>query len=59
MARDGWLRDYEWSIVREIELECVRCGATWFTDVYTEYGKVQLVDANDAYCPECGGDGEE
>jgi hypothetical protein len=55
---DGWLRDYENGGVQEVELECVRCGHTWFTDMYCECGSWWMVDENDAYCESCGGDGE-
>lgn len=54
-----WISDYEGGLVREVEMECIRCGHKWLADVYTEYGTANLVNDDAACCGECGGAGEE
>lgn len=56
---DGWLREYEYGPLEEVELECVRCGHTWYADGHREYGAWMPESENDLYCGECGVEGEE
>jgi hypothetical protein len=42
----------------ERELQCPACGTCWHADGHEEHGWWEPGTEEDAYCPECGVEGE-